>query len=197
MRVDDADLDDVADAGDNCLGLVNGDQADTDADGKGDACDDDDDGDGRPDAEDRCPTEFAVKGDGDGCRNPKSRLRRAAARAALSRVAVTPDRPRRRRRARHPARGGRRRAAARRQRRRRQAHAARSWSPGSRTFVERACSSPLWRVARGQDAWRISLQRGVLSSGSYAAFVRARQNEGPLERRRVFKRNVRTFSVGQ
>jgi hypothetical protein len=41
---------------DNCLGLPNDPQTDTDGDGAGDACDTDDDGDGVPDATDACDT---------------------------------------------------------------------------------------------------------------------------------------------
>lgn len=51
----DSDDDGQADGFDNCPDVVNGDQADTDGDGLGDACDDDDDDDGIPDDEDPCP----------------------------------------------------------------------------------------------------------------------------------------------
>lgn len=50
----DADVDGAADAADNCLATANPDQADLDADGFGDACDDDLDGDGVANATDRC-----------------------------------------------------------------------------------------------------------------------------------------------
>ena len=45
----DADLDGVPDFADNCPGVANPDQTDTDADNEGDACDTDDDGDGASD----------------------------------------------------------------------------------------------------------------------------------------------------
>jgi hypothetical protein len=53
------DLDSVCDATDNCPLVSNPDQADSDADGVGDACEElppvDTDGDGIPDSEDNCP----------------------------------------------------------------------------------------------------------------------------------------------
>jgi hypothetical protein len=52
----DSDGDGHADTADNCPFAVNADQADGDADGAGDACDEDDDNDGDADASDNCPT---------------------------------------------------------------------------------------------------------------------------------------------
>ena len=51
----DADQDGICDDVDNCPGIANPDQTDTDADGLGDACDTDDDNDGVLDTEDNCP----------------------------------------------------------------------------------------------------------------------------------------------
>jgi hypothetical protein len=53
----DADGDDVPDGADNCPSVANADQADTDNDGQGDACDGDDDNDGVPDGQDSHPTD--------------------------------------------------------------------------------------------------------------------------------------------
>ncbi len=51
----DADSDGVGDSSDNCPNDANADQANTDGDALGDACDPDDDSDGVPDATDNCP----------------------------------------------------------------------------------------------------------------------------------------------
>jgi hypothetical protein len=51
----DDDGDDVRNGIDNCLSVVNTDQADTDDDGQGDACDADDDNDSVLDLADNCP----------------------------------------------------------------------------------------------------------------------------------------------
>ncbi|MEA2144211.1 MAG: tripartite motif-containing protein 71, partial [Solirubrobacteraceae bacterium] len=67
LRYDDADGDGAIDARDNCAGLPNGDQRDTDRDGAGDACDDNDDGDAIADAADACPRSArGPDGNGDG-----------------------------------------------------------------------------------------------------------------------------------
>ncbi len=51
----DDDVDGIADGADNCLGVANQDQSDTDNDGEGDACDADVDGDGIANDLDNCP----------------------------------------------------------------------------------------------------------------------------------------------
>jgi len=50
----DSDFDKAFDSADNCSGLANESQTDTDGNGAGDACDDDDDGDGVADTTDNC-----------------------------------------------------------------------------------------------------------------------------------------------
>jgi hypothetical protein len=65
----DTDGDGVPDTHDNCLQIANTDQADNDADEKGDVCDDDDDNDTITDANDNCPlVANADQADGDGDR---------------------------------------------------------------------------------------------------------------------------------
>jgi hypothetical protein len=66
LRYDDADDDGVTDVVDNCPGLSNPDQTDSDSDGQGDPCDDDDDGDGVADDADRCPQDRGRPSNG-GC----------------------------------------------------------------------------------------------------------------------------------
>jgi hypothetical protein len=81
LHYDDADGDNVVDARDNCRGLANPDQRDTDSDGIGDACDPDDDNDGIPDAQDKCPDSMRRPDrNHDGCADPRSRVTAASAR---------------------------------------------------------------------------------------------------------------------
>ena len=75
LRYDDSDADGVLDERDNCKGVSNPDQADTDRDGLGDACDPDIDNDGVPNAQDRCPlTRRGPDLNHDGCGDPRSRI---------------------------------------------------------------------------------------------------------------------------
>jgi sugar lactone lactonase YvrE len=186
LLFDDADLDGVADAGDNCLGLANPNQAEADDDGRGDACDGDDDDDGKDDPDDRCPTEAAAAADPDGCRDISSRFlvpgnnRRYAASPTrftgrsdggvlgVERAEVAIGR---RVDERSPVGAG---------------AQCFFYDPAAGKFTSpRAC-----------DSWRVSLRSGLLAPGRYVAMARARQRQGPLEERQVLGRNVRLFSVG-
>jgi DNA-binding beta-propeller fold protein YncE len=189
LRFDDDDRDGVADEGDNCRALANGNQNDVDKDGRGDACDDDDDADGRPDARDRCPTENAhALNDADGCRDPISRFlvpqqnvryptgpsrltgRTEGGDLGVAHVQVAL--------ARRLASGC-------------------SWlEPASGTFRPGPCRKPLWFAAQGTNSWRVRLPAGVLTPGRYMVTARARQKDGPLESRLVAGRNLRSFGVG-
>ncbi|MBA3301319.1 MAG: thrombospondin type 3 repeat-containing protein [Thermoleophilaceae bacterium] len=68
IKYDDADDDGAIDARDNCRGLANVGQTDTDKDGKGDPCDEDIDNDGKPNEQDKCPREKPKRdANNDGC----------------------------------------------------------------------------------------------------------------------------------
>lgn len=71
FEADDSDNDGVSDGADNCPLTANADQADTDGDGAGNACDADDDNDGVPDANDAFPLDpnESIDTDGDGTGN--------------------------------------------------------------------------------------------------------------------------------
>ena len=67
----DMDNDGIVDSGDNCPSAANANQANTDGDGLGDACDPDDDNDSVADGSDGCPVGAAAgtDTDGDGCKD--------------------------------------------------------------------------------------------------------------------------------
>jgi len=186
LRYDDADADGALDARDNCPGVANPVQRDSDRDKRGDECDPDDDNDGVPDGADRCPrSRRGADANGDGCGDPRSRILfpRArgiyAARQAPSRVggfagaddlgvasvqvAV--------------ARVVRGRCA---------------WYERGRFRSPRACSAPAFFAASGQRRWAARV--GVRSRGAYRVISRATQTGGLLES--VFnRRNARSFRV--
>ena len=73
VRAADDDGDLFLEPADNCASVSNASQADTDADGLGDACDDDDDGDGAADSSESCdlvPEDADGYLDSDGCPDP-------------------------------------------------------------------------------------------------------------------------------
>ena len=91
LRYDDADADGVLDDRDNCKGLANPDQTDTERDGLGDACDPDVDDDGVPNAQIRCPlTHRGPDPNHEGCGDPRSRISGAAIAAPTPRGSRPP-----------------------------------------------------------------------------------------------------------
>ncbi len=187
LRYDDSDADGVLDERDNCKGVSNPDQADTDRDGLGDACDPDIDNDGVPNAQDRCP--FTRRGpdlNHDGCGDPRSRISVPRSRGAYAsrlapsllsgsavgdtvgvqevRVAVA-----------------------------RKAGGKCRWlnskgvlgAPGS-------CDKPRFRRARGTSHWTLRVR--LRGRGTWVVLSRAVQNGGPAETV-VTRANTVTFRI--
>ena len=186
LRYDDADADGALDARDNCAGVANPVQRDSDRDKRGDECDPDDDNDGVADASDRCPrSRRGADGNGDGCGDPRSRILfpRArgtyAARQAPGRVAgfagaddlgVAAVQV----------------AVA------RVARGRCAWYAGGRFRSPGACSAPMFFAASGQRRWAARVR--LRGRGTYRVLSRATQTGGLLES--VFdRRNVRSFRV--
>lgn len=190
LRYDDADRDGAIDASDVCPGLANPDQFDSDHDGLGDQCDDDDDNDKVSDDKDSCP-HSARRPDtnGDGCRDPYSRILHPRLKAVyrsrppsalrgvaygdmlgISRVDVAVAR-----------RGGGRCA----------------WlNTSKRRWITRSCAKPVFNTASGVSRWRLDLGRVRLRRGSYVAMARAHQAQtGMIEQSATNVSVAHRFSI--
>jgi len=174
LHYDDADTDGALDERDNCPGLANPRQRDTDRDRQGDECDPDDDNDTVADASDRCPTtRRGQDANRDGCGDPRSRIlipgdratfrssrppTLVAGRASADELGVTAVEI-----ALAQVRG----------------RTCRWYRPGGRFGPRTSCAAPQFFAAKGLERWRARF--GLRGRGSYRVLSRATQRGGLVE----------------
>jgi len=187
LHYDDADRDGVLDDADNCKGLANPGQEDTDHDGQGDDCDPDLDGDGVPNAQDRCPlTRRGADLNHDGCADPRSRISsprnhsRWRARRPVTLVTGTAVGDTLGIKSVRVAVG------------RKSGGRCRWLRSNGRLSGATSCSKPRFITARGRDRW--SLKVRVRGRGRWVVMSRATQNGGTVETASSSK-NTESFSV--
>lgn len=185
LHYDDADDDGVLDARDNCVGLANPDQRNTDKNGGGDACDADDDDDGIGDDADKCPrTLRGADSNKDGCADPRSRVTvpgsgkrykrtptRFAGTASGDELGVTGVQI-----AVAKKRGGK-----------------CAWFTGKGFGAQAACNAPQFLAASGTARWEARVRFG--GRGAFRVVSRATQGGGVVENV-LDQSNVHDFRVG-
>lgn len=188
IRYDDADRDGALDRRDNCLGLADVDQFDTNRDGEGDACDPDDDGDGVADIDDRCPkTIRGLDANRDGCGDPRTTIATPAERQTYrrrrppSRLTGTAQADEAGVEAVEVALA-------------REAGGRCRWYRGGRFGPPQPCTEPTYFRAQGGERWVARVRGRALTPASYRLLARTTQFGGVVETA-LERRNSRRFRV--